>query len=55
MPDAEVDGLGAVVALGRQDDPFRRVIDVEELARRRARPPDLDASSRPRLGRRRTS
>ena len=39
---AEVDRLGIVVALGREHDALGRVLDVEELARRRAGAPDLD-------------
>ncbi len=41
-PDAEVDRLGAVVALGGEDDPLGGVVDVQELARGRAGAPDLD-------------
>ena len=40
--DAEVDRLGAVVPFSRQDDPIRCIVDVQELARRRARSPHLD-------------
>ena len=32
VADAEVDRLVAVVALGRQRDPLRGVVDVQELA-----------------------
>ena len=42
LAGAEVHGLRAVVALRGEDDPLGRVVDVEELAGRRARPPDLD-------------
>ena len=42
VPDAEVHRLGAVVSLGSQDDPFRRVSHVQELARRGAGAPHLD-------------
>ena len=47
-PGAQVDRLRAVVALGRQHDPLRRVLDVEELPRGGARAPDLDRRPRPR-------
>ena len=43
---AEVHRLGLVVALGGEDDRPRRVIDVEELARRGPGTPDGD---RPRM------
>ncbi len=39
---AEVDRLGAVVALGRQHDALGGVVDVEELAARRPGAPHLD-------------
>ena len=39
---AEVHGLGAVVALGGEHEPFDAVVDVEELARRRAVAPEHD-------------
>src|SRR6478735_9976337 len=39
---AEVDRLGAVVELGRTDEAVRAVLDVEELARRRAVAPEHD-------------
>ena len=39
---AEVHGIGTVVVLGCQEYPFGCIVDVEELARCRARPPHLD-------------
>ena len=54
-PDAEVDRLRAVVALGGEDDPLGGVVDVEELARRAARAPDLDVVVARARARRRTS
>ena len=39
---AEVDRLGAVVALGREQQALGAVVDVEELARRRAVAPEHD-------------
>ena len=39
---AEVDRLRAVVALGREDEAVDAVVDVEELARRRAVAPEHD-------------
>src|SRR5262245_58437135 len=39
---AKVDRLVALVALGRQHDPRGGVLDIQELARRRAVAPDLD-------------
>ena len=51
LADAEVDRLGAVVALGREDDALGGVVDVEELARGAAGAPDLDVVASPRLAR----
>src|SRR5688500_10002060 len=38
----EVDRIRILVTLCRENDPFHRVVDVEELARGGARTPDLD-------------
>ena len=54
-PTPRFTGSGAVVALGREDDALGRVVDVEELARRRARAPDLDVVGAPPRARRRIS
>src|SRR5439155_13790562 len=43
---AEVDRLRAVVAVGREQQTFRAVVDVEEFARRRAVAPQNDALGR---------
>ena len=43
---AEVDRLGAVVPLGGEHEPFDAVVDVEELARRRAVAPEHDRGRR---------
>ena len=45
-PRAEVHRLGAVVALGRADEPVDAVVDVEVLARRRAVAPQHDLVGR---------
>ena len=42
LAGAQVDRLGAVVALGGEDDALGGVVDVEELARGRAGAPDVD-------------
>jgi len=42
MPDAEVDRLRLVVALGAQHDPLGGVLDEQEFTRRVPRSPDLD-------------
>ena len=39
---AEVHRIAAVVPLHRQDDPVRRILDLQELARRRAVARHLD-------------
>jgi hypothetical protein len=47
---ADVHRLGRVVALGRTDDPFGGVLDVDELARRASRSPHRDRAGAPALG-----
>src|SRR5882762_1072656 len=43
LATAEIDGLGPVVAFGRERDRLRGVFDIKELARRRPIAPEDDA------------